>query len=144
MDFPRDVPVLTDGVVTLRAHRLSDVEDAYEQCIDPLTQEFTTVPVPYTREDALKFIQETQPAGWREETKFGFAIEAVDAAGLARFAGSVGLNVGEAGSAELGFGLHPWARGQGIAKRACTQILDWGFGDRRLSVVHLSLIHIRR
>ncbi len=136
MDFPGDVPVLTDGVVTLRAHRLSDVEDAYEQCIDPLTQEFTTVPVPYTREDARKFIQETQPVGWREETRFGFAIEAVDDAGVARFAGSVGLSVAEAGAAELGFGLHPWARGRGTVRRACTLILDWGFGDRNLSVVH--------
>jgi RimJ/RimL family protein N-acetyltransferase len=136
MDFPEDVPVLTDGVVTLRAHRLSDVEDAYEQCIDPLTQEFTTVPVPYTREDARTFILETRPAGWREETRFGFAVEAVDDSGVARFAGSVGLDVREAGAAELGFGLHPWARGRGIASRACTLILDWGFGDRHLSVVH--------
>lgn len=136
MDFPEDVPVLTDGVVTLRAHRLSDVEGAYEQCIDPLTQEFTRVPVPYTREDARTFILETRPAGWREETRFGFAVEAVDDSGVARFAGSVGLAVGEAGAAELGFALHPWARGRGIASRACTLILDWGFGDRHLSVVH--------
>ena len=136
MDFPEGVPVLTDGVVTLRAHREADVEGVYEQCIDPLSQEFTTVPVPYTRDDARKFTQETCPAGWREETEFGFAIEAVEDAGIARFAGSIGLTVGEAGAAELGFGLHPWARGQGIVKRACNLILDWGFVDRRLGVVH--------
>jgi RimJ/RimL family protein N-acetyltransferase len=136
VDFPHDVPVLTDGVVTLRAHRESDVEGAYEQCTDPLTQEFTTVPVPYSLDDARKFIHESQPAGWRDETRFGFAIEAVDAAGFGRFAGSIALNIGEAGAAELGFGLHPWARGQGIVKRACNLILDWGFGVRGITVVH--------
>ena len=136
MEFPADVPVLTDGVVTLRAHREADIDGVLEQCTDPSTQEFTTVPVPYTREDARTFVGASTPAGWRDESKFGFAIEAVDDAGIGRFAGSLGLNIGEAGAAELGFGLHPWARGQGIAKRACNLILDWGYGPRGLTVVH--------
>ena len=47
---PDDVPVLTDGVVTLRAHRPDDVDAVLEQCADPVSQRWTTVPVPYPRE----------------------------------------------------------------------------------------------
>src|SRR5512139_2602502 len=36
MRFPRDVPTLTDGVVTLRAHTADDVEALYEQAVDSL------------------------------------------------------------------------------------------------------------
>jgi hypothetical protein len=35
--FPADVPVLTDGVVTLRAHRIEDAIAVFEQCTDPVS-----------------------------------------------------------------------------------------------------------
>ena len=40
--FPDDVPLLTDGVVTLRAHRRADVPAVLEQCEHPLSQRWTT------------------------------------------------------------------------------------------------------
>ena len=40
------IPTLTDGVVTLRAHRPDDVEGSMEQSRDPESQRWTTVPVP--------------------------------------------------------------------------------------------------
>ena len=57
MRFPDDVPVLTDGIVTLRAPPLADVGGVLEQCTDPVSQRWTTVPVPYTREDAQRFVR---------------------------------------------------------------------------------------
>src|SRR4051794_14334692 len=45
-------PTLTDGTVTLRAHRADDVQGSFEQCQDPVSQRWTTVPVPYTLEHA--------------------------------------------------------------------------------------------
>ena len=43
-------PTLTDGVVTLRAHRPEDVDEIFVQGSDPVMQQWTTVPVP-----SLKF-----------------------------------------------------------------------------------------
>jgi len=40
------IPTLTDGTVTLRAHREDDAEGAFEQCQDPVSQQWTTVPLP--------------------------------------------------------------------------------------------------
>ena len=47
MDIPPWAPTLTDGVVTLRAHRPADVDDVLAQGRDPVMQRWTTVPVPY-------------------------------------------------------------------------------------------------
>jgi len=54
-------PTLTDGTVTLRAHRESDAQGAFEQCQDPDSQRWTTVPLPYTFEDAVAFVTEIMP-----------------------------------------------------------------------------------
>src|SRR3954468_22787279 len=45
-------PTLTDGSVTLRAHRPEDARGAFEQSRDPSSQRWTTVPVPYSMDDA--------------------------------------------------------------------------------------------
>ena len=101
-------PTLTDGTVTLRAHREDDVEGVYEQCQDPLSQQWTTVPLPYTREDARRFVTETIPKGWADGTSWGFAVE-VDG----RYAGTVELRDEGEGRAEVAYGSHPWVRGTG-------------------------------
>lgn len=56
MRFPDDVPVLTDGRVTLRAHRFADVDAVVEQCRDEEMQRYTLVPLRYAREDAVAFV----------------------------------------------------------------------------------------
>src|SRR4029079_2374934 len=40
------IPTLTDGTVTLRAHREDDAEGAFEQCQDAVSQQCATVPLP--------------------------------------------------------------------------------------------------
>ena len=75
MRFPDDVPLLTDGQVVLRAHRLEDVDAITEQCQDEEMQRWSLVPVPYSREDAVTFVM-GRAAGWEEESRFSFAIEA--------------------------------------------------------------------
>ena len=47
-----DVPTLTDGAVTLRAHAAADLQRSWEQCQDPESIRWTTVPVPYSHADA--------------------------------------------------------------------------------------------
>lgn len=128
------VPVLTDGVVTLRAHRFADVDAATEMCRDPEFARWTTVPQPYAREDAVRFITEIVATGWRDHTSFGWAIEARDDNGNARFAGNVDIRT--ATRPNIGFGLHPWARGRGIMARAVRLATRWAFDVVGMPVIH--------
>jgi ribosomal-protein-alanine N-acetyltransferase len=135
-----DVPTITDGEepdpVTLRGHRPDDVGSAYEMCTDPDMQRWTTVPVPYERQHAEDFVFVRTPRGWADGTEWGFAVEARDDAGLARFAGNVALRLDGAGGAEVAYALAPWARGRGVMSRAVRLLLTWGFTERGLQVVH--------
>jgi RimJ/RimL family protein N-acetyltransferase len=133
MSFPDDVPLLTDGGVTLRAHRPGDAQAALEQCTDPLSQKWTTVPVPYTRAHAEGVLTEIVPAGWADG-RWAFAVEALDA-GTPRFCGTVELRLQADGRAEVAYGAHPWARGRGTMRRALTLLLDWGFDVQSLRTV---------
>lgn len=133
--FPDDVPTLTDGAVTLRAHRISDVDTMVEQCTDPLSIEWTTVPVPFAREDAVTYATEAVPAGWHSGTEYGFAVEAAHPSGERLFAGSVSLRVHGDGVAEIAYGLHPAVRGAGVCSRAAKLLLDWGFATKGFAVV---------
>jgi RimJ/RimL family protein N-acetyltransferase len=124
------IPTLTDGVVTLRAHRAEDVVAAMEQSLDAESQRWTTVPVPYERTDAEFFVTELMPRGWAENTEWGFALEAEG-----RYAGTVSLrNLGE-GRAELGYGAHPAARGKGYVERGLRLLLAWGFEEMDVRTV---------
>lgn len=133
--FPDDVPTLTEGDITLRAHQLSDVDEMVVQCRDPESVRWTTAPSPFARQDAVTFIQDIVPGGWRTNTDLCFAIEAPHADGQRRFAGSLSLRPMSEGVAELAFGLHPAARGRGIARQAVKLLLDWGFDHLGLTVV---------
>jgi ribosomal-protein-alanine N-acetyltransferase len=132
MRFPQDVPALGGGRagVRLRAHGDDDLGAIVEQCTDRESAAWTTVPVPYRQEDAVEFVRETVPRGWEEGSALAFAIECGG-----RFAGSVDLRPRGAAEAEIGFGLHPAARGQGVMHRAVDVLLDWAFGDRGFTVV---------
>ena len=134
MTYPDDVPMLTDGVVTLRAHRPADAQAVFEQCVDPVSQQWTTVPVPYLREDADRFVGRTVPQGWAEG-RWAFAVEAADDDGTPRFCGTVELRDEGARRAEIAYGAHPWARGRGIMRRALDLLLDWGFEQQQLLTV---------
>jgi RimJ/RimL family protein N-acetyltransferase len=121
------VPTLSDGVVTLRAHTDDDVDAVVEQCRDPLSVEWTTVPTGYTREDARRFVRDVMPGGWASDQEWGFAV-ATTLDGVAdAFAGTVSLrNLGQR-RAEVAFGAHPAARGTGTMERALRLLLAWGF-----------------
>lgn len=130
------VPTLTDGVVTLRAHSEDDVPGVFEQCLDPLSQEWTTVPVPYSLDQAKQFVRHAMPVGWETDQEWGFAIEAVEPGSReARFGGTVSLRNEREGRAEIAYGAHPWIRGRGHVERALRLLLGWGFGERDLHTV---------
>jgi len=122
-------PTLTDGTVSVRAHRHDDLAGVVEQSQDPESVRWTTVPTPYGLADAQRFVREVMPNGWAEG-RWGFAVEADG-----RYAGTVELRDEGGGRAELAFGSHPWARGTGTMERACRLVLDWGFAQQGVRTV---------
>lgn len=135
MRFPDDVPTLTDGVVTLRAHRQSDVPALTEQATDPVMVAWTTVPVPSSDDSSRHFATEIIPGAWEAGRSWAFAVEADDESGTPRFCGTVELRDEGERRAEIAYGAHPWARGRGLMERACRLLLDWGFREKKLETV---------
>lgn len=128
-------PTLTDAPVdgrsvTIRGHLSSDAQGSFEQCQDPASQAWTTVPIPYSMDDARAFVGEIMPQGWAFDTEWGFAVE-YDG----RYAGTVSLRNEGQGRAEIAYGSHPWVRGTGVMERALRLLLDWGFAERDLRTV---------
>ncbi len=125
MRFPDDVPVLTDDLITLRAHTPADADDVYELCQDPAMQRWTVIPVPYSRDDAAFFLSSLVPDGWRKEhPDRAWAIE-VDG----RFSGTVSLHGGAGGVGEIGFSVGPWVRGRGVMTRAAKLAIRHAFDE---------------
>lgn len=137
MNLPprRPIPTLTDGVVVLRAPCDDDIEGSYEQCQDPASQLWTSSPVPYTRDDARRYLRHIIPGGWETDREWGFVVEAPDEDGVGRFAGTISLRNEGPGRAEIAYGSHPRARGRGLMERALRLLLDWGFAERDLETV---------
>ena len=125
--FPDVVPVLADGVVTLRAHGERDLDAIVEQATDPESVRWTTVPTPYGQAEAREFLAHIAGQWDDGEGSRLWAIEAADDDGRRRFAGTVDLRPRGAGQLDLGFGLHPWARGRGVMARAVRLACAHGF-----------------
>jgi RimJ/RimL family protein N-acetyltransferase len=135
MRFPDDVPTLTAGDVTLRAHRLDDVDGIVEQCTDPLSIETTTVPLGYDRDMGTRWVAETIPQAWEDGRAWVFAIESTHPDGSRRFSGSLSLSDEGDNRAEVAFGAHPAVRGRGVMTAAVGLLLDYGFGERGVETV---------
>jgi RimJ/RimL family protein N-acetyltransferase len=126
---PHAPPVLTDGVVTLRAHRRTDAPSVLRQGQDPEMVRWTRVPVPYVPRDAEDYLTSAS-AGWARGTGYVFAIEV-----SGEYAGAVDLRPQGRGAAEVGYALGPWARGRGVMSRALRLVVGWGFDALNLDVV---------
>lgn len=130
MTAPTIAPTLTDGVVTLRAHRAEDVPRMLEQCRDPVSVAWTTVPTPYAEADAEEFGLRDVPGWWAEGKEWGFAVEVEG-----RYAGTISLRDEGPGRAEIAYGAHPDVRGTGAMLRALRLLVDWGFAELDLETI---------
>ncbi len=125
--YPACVPELTDGHVLLRAQREGDLDRIVEQCRDPESVRWTTVPVPYGPEDARSFL-ELVARGW--EQPGGPRVWAIAAADDPdTFMGSIDIRPKGAGIAEIGFGLHPEGRGRHLMSGALRLATRWWFDN---------------
>lgn len=135
ISWPNSEPVLVDKALMLRPWHLDDVNSVYEICQDPAIQEFTTVPVPYTKEIAELWIR-TSPQKYLEREKIALA-------GIrnGELVLSVSLhNIHEFDHVgEIGYWVSPSARGEGLATHAVEMLTDLAFaiGFRRVTALTL-------
>ena len=129
--WPEEIPTLHIGDITLRPWRDDDVDDVYRICQDPVIQAFTTVPTPYTFDDAHKFIQR-QRKGFEEKTDFALAGEI---GGKVAICLSAFDSIAFEHIIKIGYWTAPEFRGQGYTARATDALVDYLFslGYRRVS-----------
>jgi RimJ/RimL family protein N-acetyltransferase len=121
--IPAEHPVLTDGVVTLRAPRPDDLAGAIERNLEE--------PGSFDAGDARRWMTYGITEVWAAGTQLVFVIEY-----QGRYAGTVGLRPDAMGNASVHYGLARWARGAGVAARAVRLALEFGFGDCGFHVIH--------
>ncbi len=125
-------PPLTSGSLALREWAEGDVRTLVEGCGDPLTARYTSVPIPYTPEDARRFI-----SFGRSPTALPLAVVSGD--DLAQVLGGVGLHAVSLTRrrAEIGYWTAPWARGGGVAQEALELLSTWALGPLGLQRLDL-------
>ncbi len=140
-----------DGL-TLRPHHPQDSEALLAQGNDAQTRRWTTVPDPYTREDAAEFlarrIHEGHDRDDRDDRDDGVDTDDTDVGDVGRdgrlsfavelngaYAGTVDLRCGPPGAAAVTYVIAPWARGHDLTERALRLLLPWSVRALDLQVV---------
>jgi RimJ/RimL family protein N-acetyltransferase len=127
-------PPLSDGRVTLREWRISDVPQIVAMCREPDVIRFTSVPVPYGADDARLWL-DLHPSRLAAGDGAAFAITE---RGDELPAGSIGVRVlHDQGIAETGYHVVESRRGRGLATAALRLISAWTFAE--LPVARLQL-----
>jgi len=122
--------VLTTERLVLRAPTEADIDAIADACQDPEIARWTTVPSPYTRDDAEEFVR-LVAAQWDAGSEVVWGMYADG-----ELLGMIGLhNMTEhftGATAELGYWVTEGARGQGYLTEAASAVIDWGFVGLRL------------
>ncbi|MGW6280678.1 GNAT family N-acetyltransferase [Kribbella sp. NPDC055071] len=123
MPIPAEHPVLTDGVVTLRAPRPDDLQGQ----IDRQREEQRR----FDEADARRWIGFGITDAWAAHERLLFIVEF-----KGRYAGSAALEPDQDGNARVHYSLSAWARGHGVASRSVRLLLEFGFNTCGFHVVH--------
>jgi RimJ/RimL family protein N-acetyltransferase len=116
--------VRTDRLV-LRPFRPTDVDAVHRASQDPETQRWIgLLPLPYTREEARKFVEDI--AMKEREDGVGLSV-IIEADGELVGTGGLHLRPGRLGP-EVGYSIAPWARRRGYASEAARGLADWALG----------------
>jgi RimJ/RimL family protein N-acetyltransferase len=127
-------PRLSDGAISLRPIAPADIPAIVAACQDPEIPRWTSVPSPYTREDAERFLAIAATEATHGD---GVALAITDAGD--RLIGTVGLMEidRERGCGEIGYWTAAHARGRGAAARAVALLRDWACGELGLSRIEI-------
>ena len=120
---------LTTERLVLRPFRPSDSDAVLAACQDRAIQRWTTAPVPYERTHAEDFTGRLCAEGWRDDTRYDFAVITrgdgvlVGSMGLVRLAQ---LRTPEH-QAELGYWTVREHRRRGYTSEAARAVIEWAF-----------------
>jgi RimJ/RimL family protein N-acetyltransferase len=117
----------------LRPWTDDDVDTVFEACQDPEIQRWTTVPAPYTRDDAVAYVGAVAPAAWAD----GGAVYAVVDGASGAVVGSIGAHEMRDGVAHVGYWTVPAARGRGLTSDALRTLARWFLADGGAARVEL-------
>lgn len=118
-------PVLSTKHLVLRCVTSADEDAIVEACNDPLIAQYLWFPVPYTHEDARKFIADSS-VDWAEDTTYGFGFYE---ASTGQLAGTCALMPVLRGVVELGYWTAPAYRNGGFTTEAVHRLCQWGFDE---------------
>ncbi|GAA1425340.1 GNAT family N-acetyltransferase [Agrococcus citreus] len=124
------LPVL-GGKVMLTALREDDIDRVVEACSADDARRYLDTPWPYSRADAEGFVREFAPAGWRGE--HDERVWAIRESLRGPIAGVVGLR---SEKVEVGYWLHPDARGKGLMADALRTLVGHAEGCLTWPEVH--------
>lgn len=127
--WPLNVPVLTDGIVTLRAHTPADIDRMLQMAHDPEMIRWTAIPTPHSRSMSEQFAFEVLPQGWNEGALMAWAVEFEG-----RYAGNVDIR-GKDPLVDIGYALHPDCRGHGVMAAAVRLAIDHSFVNAGKEVI---------
>ncbi len=125
--LPDDVPVLSDGVITLRPHLAGDIPRMVQACRDLESRRWLPLPAPYDEQDARDFL-EAKRTGRAAGTSIEWAVEAAG-----RWVGNIGLHDPRGDTFEVGYLMHPDARGGGLGRAALGILTAHAFDAMGLS-----------
>jgi ribosomal-protein-alanine N-acetyltransferase len=133
--WPKEIPTLQYGLVTLRPSAESDIDSIFRACQDPLIPAFTTVPAQYTIDHAIDFVR-SDPFSFSERREIRFVIDYGNGSDT-QFAGVISLHTINIKNhtAEIGYWMEKSMRGKGIGTVAAKMITDYGIrslGFRRI------------
>ncbi|MFF0611855.1 GNAT family N-acetyltransferase [Nocardia tengchongensis] len=132
-----DAEFLSDGTVWLSPPAVSDIDAITALCQEPSIGAWTTMPVPYHRADAEKFIYDIVGPGWAARSPTW----ALRGAAGGSVVGMIGLSPlyprRDDETAEIGFWLSRTARGAGLMTRAARLVAAAGLDPAGLGFERL-------
>ncbi len=120
MDLNERVELETDRLL-LRPFHFGDVDDVLAYASEPEYGWYLTLPQPYTRDDAAKFVARQILDDWSTRPTFAMVFEE-------HVVGGIGLRIdGQRERAELGYALAKEHWGKGLTVEAARAVIAWGF-----------------
>ncbi|MEV0947778.1 GNAT family protein [Rhodococcus sp. NPDC049939] len=117
------VVALDSETVWLRPPVPTDIDEICAVCEHRSIAEWTTLPAPYTRKDAERFVRYSAPRGWADRSPTWTLRESSDGPVV----GMIGLIGRDATAGAIGYFLSPAARSRGLMTAAVRLVCDFAF-----------------